>query len=110
MGRGSRKKAELAYQQFPFQFVLLAGDNIYPNGEVERIAQAFEQPYHFFLERQVPFYAVLGNHDIRTANGTPQLAYSKRNTLFYLPDRYYHIGLGWKPRTSVRTGKPYSSN
>ncbi len=85
------KAMELAYAQFPFQFVLLGGDNIYANGEIERIGQAFEQPYHFFLERQIPFYAVLGNHDIRTSNGTPQIAYSKRNPLFYLPDRYYHF-------------------
>jgi Predicted phosphohydrolases len=88
---GVAKAMELAYRQFPFQFVLLAGDNIYPNGAVARMAQAFEQPYRFFLERKVPFYAVLGNHDIRTDNGTPQIAYSKRNPLFYLPDRYYHF-------------------
>ncbi len=91
---GLAKAMEQAYQQFPFQFVLLAGDNIYPNGEVERMGQAFAQPYRFFLERQIPFYAVLGNHDIRTANGTPQIAYSKQNPLFYLPSRYYYFSQG----------------
>ena len=51
---GVAKAIDLAYQQFPFQFVLLAGDNIYPNGEVERIAQAFEQPRHSHCQRHTP--------------------------------------------------------
>jgi len=88
---GLAKAMALAYQNSPFQFVVLAGDNIYPNGEVERMGQAFEQPYQFFLQRQIPFYAVLGNHDIRIDDGTPQIAYSKSNPLFYLPSRYYYF-------------------
>jgi acid phosphatase len=78
---------QLAYQENPFQFVILAGDNIYPNGEIDRVQQVFERPYRYFLERKVPFYGVLGNHDIRSDNGIPQIAYAQ----FNMPDRYYYF-------------------
>lgn len=72
-------------QQNPFSLVLLAGDNIYNDGEMEKIKAVFEKPYQPFLAQNIPFYAVLGNHDIRTNNGDDQVRYS----LFNMPSRYY---------------------
>lgn len=72
-------------QQNPFQFVLLAGDNIYDNGEIEKIGSAFEKPYQALLQQSIQFYAALGNHDIRTNNGEDEIRYSR----FNMQGRYY---------------------
>ena len=73
------------FQKLPFVFVLLTGDNIYENGEIEMVGRAFERPYRFLRQQGVPFYAVLGNHDIRTNNGIDQVNYSG----FNMQGRYY---------------------
>ena len=73
------------FQKLPFAFILLTGDNIYEDGEISRIGAAFERPYRFFRQQGVPFYAVLGNHDIRTNNGIEQVNYSGYN----MQGRYY---------------------
>jgi hypothetical protein len=73
------------YQQNAFPLVVLAGDNIYNNGEIEKIKQVFELPYQSLLENGVKFYACLGNHDIRTDNGDPQVRYPG----FNMKGRYY---------------------
>jgi hypothetical protein len=71
--------------QNPFNLAILAGDNIYNNGEFEKIKAVFEQPYQPLLQQGVKFYACLGNHDIRTANGDPQVKYAA----FNMQGRYY---------------------
>ena len=63
------------HQKQPFNLVVLAGDNIYNNGEIEKIKAVFEQPYQSLLQQNVKFHACLGNHDIRTDNGDPQVRY-----------------------------------
>lgn len=68
-----------------YDLVVLAGDNIYTNGEMEKIAAVFERPYAPLLKQGVKFQAVLGNHDIRTANGELQLKYAG----FNMKDRHY---------------------
>ncbi|MEB3343175.1 metallophosphoesterase [Okeania sp.] len=73
------------HSKFPFGFVVLAGDNIYPNGEIEKINDVFEKPYEYLLENKVKFYACLGNHDVRTDNGEPQVKYPN----FNMAGRYY---------------------
>ncbi len=73
------------HQQNPYSLVILAGDNIYNNGEIEKIKIAFEQPYQALLRQGVKFRACLGNHDIRTENGEPQLRYPGYN----MQGRYY---------------------
>ncbi|NMG08034.1 metallophosphoesterase [Brasilonema sp. UFV-L1] len=68
-----------------YDLVVLAGDNIYNNGEMEKINAVFERPYAPLLKQGVKFQAALGNHDIRTANGDPQLKYLN----FNMKGRYY---------------------
>ncbi|MBC1240748.1 metallophosphoesterase [Nostoc sp. 2RC] len=63
------------HKQNPYDLVILAGDNIYNNGEIEKISAVFERPYQALLKQGVKFQACLGNHDIRTANGDPQVKY-----------------------------------
>lgn len=73
------------YQQHPFDFVILAGDNIYNYGEIEKVTEVFEKPYQKLLETGVKFRACLGNHDIATNNGEDELNYAG----FNMPSRYY---------------------
>jgi len=46
--------------KFPFEFVLMLGDNVYGTQD---FAKKFEIPYKALLDQKVPFYAALGNHD-----------------------------------------------
>ena len=71
--------------QNPFDLAILAGDNIYTNGEFEKINAVFERPYQKLLQQGVKFHACLGNHDIRTDNGDKQVSYPG----FNMQGRYY---------------------
>lgn len=73
------------HKQNAFDLAILAGDNIYNDGEIEKIGAVFERPYESLLQQGVKFRACLGNHDIRTANGDPQVKYPGFNML----GRYY---------------------
>lgn len=83
------RMADLHRRQ-PVDLVVLGGDNIYPDGDLSRAAGSFERPYRELLAARVPFHAVLGNHDIRTGNGEPQIAYP----LFGMKGRWYTLRRG----------------
>ncbi|HAJ58284.1 MAG TPA: metallophosphoesterase [Cyanobacteria bacterium UBA8543] len=78
------------HQLNPYDLVILAGDNIYTYGEIEKIGTVFEQPYQELLKQGVKFQACLGNHDISTDNGDPQVRYSD----FNMSGRYYTFRRG----------------
>jgi len=50
-------------QQFPFEFVIMVGDNIYGSDSAADYKKKFEDPYKPLLDAGVKFYAALGNHD-----------------------------------------------
>lgn len=52
-----------ARQTFPFEFVVMVGDNLYGSQKPKDFADKFERPYAALLGAGVPFYAALGNHD-----------------------------------------------
>lgn len=86
--RGQYRVAEAMTQRWqlsPYALTLLAGDNIYEKGEIEKVYQAFEKPYAELLRNGVPFYAVLGNHDFRSHQGEDEIAYPGYN----MASRYY---------------------
>ena len=68
-GTGTHQQLELAqvmlrYRQvFPFEFVLMMGDNMYGSEKVGDYKQKFENIYKPLLDQKVKFYAALGNHD-----------------------------------------------
>ena len=68
-GTGQPPEYETAEQmaawhaRFPFEFVLMLGDNIYGSQKPADFAQKFERPYKPLLDAGVLFYACLGNHD-----------------------------------------------
>ncbi|MDY6781573.1 MAG: metallophosphoesterase [Cyanobacteriota bacterium] len=74
----------------PYPLVVLAGDNIYNKGEIEKVEAVFERPYEPLLDLGVRFYAALGNHDVRTENGDRQVEYPG----FNMQGRYYTFRQG----------------
>ena len=68
-GRGNRAQHEVSQRMqafrevFPFDFVVLLGDNVYDGGTPEDYRLKFEQPYRPLLDDDVEFYATIGNHD-----------------------------------------------
>ena len=57
------KQMDSARQNFPFDFVIMLGDNIYGGSSPRDFERKFEKPYKGLLDGGVKFYASLGNHD-----------------------------------------------
>ena len=70
-GTGSSRQYELAaqmvkaHQSFPYELVVLVGDNLYGSERPQDFQKKFEMPYKPLLDAGVKFYASLGNHDAR---------------------------------------------
>ena len=68
-GTGTHKQNELAKimlrfrQAFPYEFVLMVGDNMYGSEKAVDYKNKFENVYRPLLDQKVKFYAALGNHD-----------------------------------------------
>jgi hypothetical protein len=79
-GRGDQAQHEISSQmvawreKFPFDFVVMLGDNIYPPHGPDGFVTKFEEPYRALLDAGVTFFAAIGNHD---PDG--ELAYGKFN-------------------------------
>src|SRR5215208_2783395 len=79
-GRGDQAQHEVAAQmaawrgKFPFDFVVMLGDNIYPPHAPDDYQKKFEDPYRPLLDAGVTFHASIGNHDPDT-----ELNYAKFN-------------------------------
>jgi hypothetical protein len=54
-----------AHALFPFELVLMMGDNLYGSERAQDYERKFERPYKPLLDAKVKFYASLGNHDDR---------------------------------------------
>src|SRR5262245_57901742 len=57
------KQMEAWRTRFPYEFVLMMGDNLYGTERPTDYAKKFELPYKPLLDAGVRFYAALGNHD-----------------------------------------------
>jgi 3',5'-cyclic AMP phosphodiesterase CpdA len=76
---------------FPFEFVLMMGDNLYGGEAPQDFQKKFEQPYRALLNDKVKFYATLGNHDqaLQTnyenfnMNGKEYYRFTKGKIAFY---------------------------
>ena len=49
--------------RFPYEFVIMMGDNLYGGQGPSDFVKKFETPYKPILDAGVKFYATLGNHD-----------------------------------------------
>jgi 3',5'-cyclic AMP phosphodiesterase CpdA len=86
-----------ARQMFPFEFVIMLGDNIYGSERPQDFVNKFEKPYKVLLDAKVPFYAALGNHDDPTQryykpfnmNGERYYTFTKGSARFFVLDSNY---------------------
>ena len=68
-GRGDQAQQDTARQliawraRFPFSFVVMLGDNVYPPHAPDDYRRKFEEPYRPLLDAGVTFHAAIGNHD-----------------------------------------------
>lgn len=77
-GTAKRPQIELAEQmvqfrrQFPFDLVVMVGDNFYGSQKPADLENKFARPYKGLLDEGVTFQAALGNHDdVSTINYAP---------------------------------------
>ncbi|HEY1402903.1 MAG TPA: metallophosphoesterase, partial [Pyrinomonadaceae bacterium] len=96
-GTGTEQQQELAnvmlrYRQvFPYEFVLMMGDNMYGGEKPADFKLKFEDVYKQLLDNKVKFYATLGNHDESNQrfyeqfnmNGEEFYRFTKGNIAFY---------------------------
>ena len=80
-----------ARSRFPFEFVIMAGDNMYGADKPADFVKKFEKPYKQLIEEGVKFYAALGNHD----NASNQVNYKP----FNMGGREYY---SFRPKLGVR--------
>lgn len=85
------------HQIFPFDFVIMLGDNIYGGHNPEDFVRKFEAPYKPLLDDGVKFYASLGNHDkplerfykLYNMNGQNYYSFKKGGVRFFALDSNY---------------------
>jgi hypothetical protein len=99
-GTGDRLQYDLAAQmagalaQFPFEFVIMMGDNFYGSQRPADLVQKFDRPYKPLLDAGVTFHAALGNHDEPDSlhypplsmNGRRYYTFARRNVRFVVLD------------------------
>ena len=96
-GTGGSKQRTVANElaawrtRFPFDFVIMLGDNMYGGESARDFQKKFEIPFKPLLDAGVKFYASLGNHD--------DAAIQRNYKLFNMNgERYY----SFKPKDGVR--------
>ena len=103
MGTGERPQYETAQQMlksrqaFPFDFVIMLGDNVYGGSKPADFERKFAVPYKLLTDAGVKFYASLGNHDNTNErfykpfnmNGESYYTYKKGNVRFFVLNSNY---------------------
>ena len=99
-GTGGREQYEIgqqmadAHRQFPYDLVLMLGDNFYGSQRPADLVKKFEQPYKTLLDAGVRFQAAIGNHDEPGSVDYPPLnmggrryyTFARRNVRFFVLD------------------------
>jgi 3',5'-cyclic AMP phosphodiesterase CpdA len=99
-GTGDRPQTEVAQQMikardaFPFDLVIMLGDNMYGGQTAADFVRKFERPYAALLTAGVQFRASLGNHDRPenvnykpyNMNGQRYYSYTRGNVRFFALD------------------------
>jgi hypothetical protein len=102
-GTGSKQQQQLAdlmkqYREaFPFEFVLMMGDNLYGSETPADYKKKFQDVYQRLLDDKVKFYASLGNHDqpnerfyeYFNMDGKEYYRFTKGNVAFYALNSNY---------------------
>jgi hypothetical protein len=102
-GTGGKAQQQVAdmmvryWQVFPFEFVLMMGDNMYGGESPKDFVEKFSGVYKPLLDNKVKFYAALGNHDLAlqanyehfNMNGKEYYRFKKGNVAFYALNSTY---------------------
>jgi 3',5'-cyclic AMP phosphodiesterase CpdA len=102
-GNGTKRQYEVAdmmakvQEKFPYDMVIMLGDNMYGSQNPQDFETKFEIPYKSLLDRKVKFYAALGNHDNQenrfykpwNMNGERFYSFKKDNVRFFVLDTDY---------------------
>jgi 3',5'-cyclic AMP phosphodiesterase CpdA len=83
-----------ARTKFPFELVIMLGDNLYGRQDPADFVAKFQKPYAPLLDAGVRFYASLGNHDRPTNRSYPGFnmggeryyTYAKKHVRFFVLD------------------------
>jgi len=103
MGTGETRQSDVsrrmmeAHATFPFDFVIMLGDNIYGGSTPQDFERKFSIPYKPLLDAGVKFYASLGNHDntnerfyaLFNMNGSTYYTFKKGNVRFFVLNSIY---------------------
>jgi hypothetical protein len=99
-GDGSSGEYDVARQMaqaragFPFELVIMLGDNMYGRQQPNDFVDKFERPFAAILRAGVPFYAAIGNHDSPATlvyngfnmAGQRYYTYARKNVRFFVLD------------------------
>ena len=99
-GTGDRAQFEVGSQlaaaraTFPFELVLMLGDNMYGRQEPQDFIDKFQRPYAPLLRDNIPFFATLGNHDKPSnrdypafnMNGQRYYSFTRKDVAFFVFD------------------------
>jgi predicted MPP superfamily phosphohydrolase len=88
------RQMNIWHGKFPFEFVIMLGDNMYGTQQPADFVQKFEKPYKPLLDAGVKFFASLGNHDNTTNDeyklfnmgGKRYYSYARSNARFFVLD------------------------
>lgn len=69
-----RRTAAAMVATGPYDVLLLLGDNVYPDGDPERVEEAVLDPFAGVLAEGAELRAIVGNHDVMKGNAEAQLA------------------------------------
>jgi predicted phosphodiesterase len=83
-----------AHGTFPFEMVLMLGDNMYGQQQPQDFVEKFERPFAPLLQAGVRFYATLGNHDNQNnrfykgfnMSGARYFTFTRKNVRFFVLD------------------------
>jgi hypothetical protein len=103
MGTGDSEQYQVAEKMaaartvFPFDTVIMLGDNLYGSQTPADFVQKFEKPYKPLLDAGVKFFAALGNHDLQTnvnykpwnMNGQRYYSFVRNDVRFFALDTDY---------------------
>ena len=122
-GNGGKPQYEVGEQMaaalpgFPYELVLMVGDNLYGRQERQDFIDKFERPYAAILGAGIPFFAALGNHD-RPSNrdysgfnmgGERYYTFARSQARFFILDTNLMDGaqLTWIDEALERADEPW---
>jgi predicted MPP superfamily phosphohydrolase len=122
-GTGDKPQYEIgermwaARASFPFDLVLMLGDNLYGRQEPKDFVDKFQRPYSRLLDAGVMFYAALGNHDQPTNREYPPFnmggeryyTFTRQDVRFVVLDsnQLDPAQIAWADSTLAQTREPW---